>query len=275
MEETDTGPARTRTYVLCNACRGKDHRATRNPTSIAATSYRSFFFCIVHVKRVYLSVLSHGARLCYPYFDAERARPAEVPQNPPPLLPSTSQCLSSLHIATSRFSFTFAAVTIYVGECSTSSTVSVTRVMLSCVLCPERNVGNSVDDVFEKFSGRLNSCTVHGSLFGCRKQNLLRMTRANLDLAFRMEISRTLEKLDVFSFSKSSRTSCSPQSVTSDISMRDRTVKRWLSIKMRGNLRCRIMLRYAYTFFANWDFVDRGQLYTMQFFLEKFHNLLP
>lgn len=59
-----------------------------------------------------------------------RARPAEVSQNPPPpprppSLRSTSQCLSSLHIATLRFSFTFAAVTIYAGECSTSSTVSV------------------------------------------------------------------------------------------------------------------------------------------------------
>lgn len=101
----------------------------RREIRLVSLPRRRSFFCIVHVKRVYLSVLSHRAQLCYPYLDAERARPAEVPQNPPPSLPSTSQCLSSLYIATSRFSFTFAAVTIYVGECSTSSTVSVTRVM--------------------------------------------------------------------------------------------------------------------------------------------------
>lgn len=75
---------------------------------------------------------SHGgAWLCYPYFEAKRARPAEVSQRTRPLFPRTSQCHSSLHIVTSlRFSFMFSVVTICTGECSTSSTVSVTRVCL-------------------------------------------------------------------------------------------------------------------------------------------------
>lgn len=132
---------------------GEKTIARREFRLVSLPRRRSFFFRIVHVKkRVYPSVLSHGARLCYPYLDAERARPAEVPQNPPPLLPSTSQCLSSLHIATSRFSFTFAAVTIYVGECSTSSTVSVTRV--SVYVCLYSDDAGAAEEERRKFFRR-------------------------------------------------------------------------------------------------------------------------
>ena len=74
--------------------------------------------CVVSRCSVVLPLhLEQGPRR-YP---RTRPRPRALPLSPL----STSQCLSSLHIATLRFSFTFPAVTIYAGECSISSTVSV------------------------------------------------------------------------------------------------------------------------------------------------------
>lgn len=82
------------------------HRARRNLASHA--SRRSFFFCIVGVK-VYLSVSSHGARLCYPYISS-KAR-GGIPEPAPAPAPS----LSPLDVAVPLFSpYRYVALLFYV-----------------------------------------------------------------------------------------------------------------------------------------------------------------
>lgn len=199
---------------------------------------------------------------------------------PAPLLPSTSQCLSSLHIATSRFSFTFAAVTIYVGECSTSSTVSVTRVTFTCVFIQttqeqlKRNVENSFDDVCRKCSGYLNSCTVRtflrftvGSSSAVENKICYEQCGENLSRLFAWKY---LAHLESSSFSSNRivrvarlKVSC----MTSAISMRDRIIERWLSIQGCEGI-CDV--EFCWDICANFSqtgISGRGQLYTMQFFL--------
>lgn len=93
------GGTRIRTQV-------EGHRARRNLAS--HTSRRSFFFCIVGVK-VYLSVSSHGARLCYPYISS-KAR-GGIPEPAPAPAPS----LSPLDVAVPLFSpYRYVALLFYV-----------------------------------------------------------------------------------------------------------------------------------------------------------------